>query len=263
VNQEYLERTFGLAGRVALVTGAREGIGFATAVALASAGARVAVTSRGTDGLEAVIQAVGKAGSEAFGIALEVRDLEQVRAAVDSTVEHFGRIDILVNNAGIAIRADSISYQEADFAEVVDVNLRAAFFAAQAAARHMLAADGGRIINISSVFAHAAMPQRAVYAATKAGLEQMTAILAVEWAPQILVNAVAPATIMTPTRAHLFPTPEALAERVRIIPAGRLGVPDDVAPAVLFLASRAGDFITGATMLVDGGMSLGPAPLSR
>ena len=260
MNLEYFERTFGLAGKVALVTGAREGIGYASAVALAAAGAKVAVTSRATKGLEAVSQAVADAGSESFEIALEARDLEQVRNAVDATADHFGGLDILVNNAGIAIRADSLRYSEKEFEEVVDVNLRATFFAAQAAAQHMIARGGGRIINLSSVFAHAALPRRAIYAATKAGLEQMTKVLAVEWAEQrILVNCVAPATILTPTRAHLFPTPEALAERLRIIPIGRLGAPDDVAPAVLFLASRAADFITGATILIDGGMSLGPA----
>ena len=259
MNSEYFEHTFGLAGKVALVTGAREGIGFAIAVALASAGARVVVTSRSTEGLEPVIQAVAAAGSEALGIAVELRDLEQLRGAVGTAAEHFGGLDILVNNAGIAIRADSLTYTEAAFSEVVDVNLRAAFFAAQAAAPHMIARGGGRIVNLSSVFAHAALPNRAVYAATKAGLEQMTKILAVEWAPQnILVNCVAPSTIATPTRAHLFPTAEALAERLRSIRVGRLGVPEDVAPAVLLLCSRAGDFITGTTIEVDGGMSLGP-----
>ncbi len=259
MNAEYFERTFGLTGKVALVTGAREGIGFAIAVALASAGARVAVTSRSVEGLAPVIQAVADVGSEAFGIALELRDLEQVRAAVGAAAEHFGGLDILVNNAGIAIRADSLAYTEDAFGEVVDVNLKATFFAAQAAAPHMIARRGGRIVNLSSVFAHVALPNRAVYAATKAGLEQMTKILAVEWARHnILVNCVAPATIATPTRAHLFPTPEALAERLRSIRVGRLGVPEDVAPAVLLLSSRAGDFITGTTIQVDGGMSLGP-----
>jgi 2-deoxy-D-gluconate 3-dehydrogenase len=260
LNTEYFQSTFGLAGKVALITGAREGIGYAIAVALASAGARVAVTSRSVDGLGPVTQAVSAAGSEAFGIALEVRDLKQVRGAVDAAAEHFGGLDILVNNAGIAIRADSLAYTEDAFDEVVDVNLRATFFAAQAAAPHMIARGGGRIINLSSVFAHAALPKRAVYAATKAGLEQMTKILAVEWAPNnILVNCVAPGTVATPTRAHLFPTPEALAERLRSIRVGRLGVPEDVAPAVLLLASRGGDFITGATIQIDGGMALGPA----
>jgi NAD(P)-dependent dehydrogenase (short-subunit alcohol dehydrogenase family) len=254
------ESSSGLEGKVAIVTGGGGGIGRGIVERFAAEGAAVVFAEIDADRARATQVA---AGDRVVGVVCDVREPDAADALVVAARDNFGRIDILVNNAGTAIRADSISYSEADFAEVVDVNLRAAFFASQAAARHMLAADGGRIINLSSVFAHAAMPQRAVYAATKAGLEQMTAILAVEWAPRILVNAVAPATIMTPTRAHLFPTPEALAERVRLIPVGRLGVPDDVAPAVLFLASRAADFITGATMLVDGGMSLGPAPLSR
>jgi NAD(P)-dependent dehydrogenase (short-subunit alcohol dehydrogenase family) len=253
----YLERTFGLKGRVALVTGAREGIGFATAVALAGAGARVAVTSRTVDGLRDVVREVEAAGSEALPLALELRDLEQVRSVVAATAAHFGGLDILVNNAGIAIRKDSLTYPEADFAEVLDVNLRGSFYAAQAAAPLMIQRGGGRIVNLSSVFAHIAMPHRAAYAASKAGLEQMTKVLAMEWAPHgINVNCVAPATIDTPTRAHLFPTPEALAERIRMIPAGRLGVPADVAPAVLYLASPGSAWVTGATILVDGGMSI-------
>ena len=259
MNVDYLARTFGLEGKVALVTGAREGIGLAIAVALASAGAKVAITSRSVDGLHTAVEAIRSAGGQALPLALEVRDLAQVRAAVDSTAAHFGGLDILVNNAGIAIRAESLTYTEADFTEVIDVNLRATFFAAQAAAVHMIERGGGRVINLSSVFAHAALPQRAVYAASKAGLEQMTKVLAVEWATHgIRVNAIAPGTILTPTREHLFPTPEALAERLRIIPSGRLGTPEDIAPAVLLLASRAGEFITGSTFVLDGGMSLGP-----
>jgi NAD(P)-dependent dehydrogenase (short-subunit alcohol dehydrogenase family) len=255
--RDYLKRTFGVAGMVALVTGAREGIGFATAVALAHAGARVAVTSRTGQGLEAVAEAVSAAGSEALPLPLQLRDLDQVRAAVRATAEHFGGLDILVNNAGIALRGASLTYPETDFAEVLEVNLRGSFFAAQAAAPLMIERGGGRIVNLSSVFAHMALPQRAAYAASKAGLEQMTKVLALEWAPHhINVNCVAPATIDTPTRAHLFPTPEALAERIRMIPAGRLGLPEDVAPAVLYLASPAAAWITGTTILIDGGMSL-------
>ena len=253
----YLDRTFGLSGKVALVTGAREGIGFATAIALAAAGARVAVTSRTVDGLKAVVSAVAETGSEALPLALELRDTDQVRSVVQAAADHFGGLDILVNNAGIAIRKESLTYPEADFAEVIEVNLRGSFVAAQAAAPLMMERGAGRIVNLSSVFAHVAMSNRAAYAASKAGLEQMTRVLAVEWAPHhINVNCVAPATIDTPTRAHLFPTPEALAERIRMIPAGRLGVPEDVAPAVLYLASPASAWVTGATILVDGGMSI-------
>ncbi|MGH7861575.1 MAG: SDR family NAD(P)-dependent oxidoreductase [Candidatus Dormibacteraceae bacterium] len=253
----YFEHTFGLSGKVALVTGGREGIGAATAISLAMAGARVAVTSRTREGLEEVVAAVQRTGSEALPLSLELRDVEQVQDVVRQVHQHFGRLDILVNNAGIAIRADSLTYPQSAFDEVFEVNLRASFYAAQAAALLMIDSGGGRIINLSSVFAHTAMPHRAAYAASKAGLEQMTKILAVEWAPHhITVNCIAPATIDTPTRAHLFPTPEALAERLRLIPVGRLGVPEDVAPAVLLLASRAGDFITGSTIMVDGGMSI-------
>lgn len=255
-SRSYLEQTFGLAGKVALITGAREGIGAATAVALAAAGARVAVTSHTVEGLAEVVSKVRAAGSEALPIALELRDLRQVQRAVEQTADHFGGLDILVNNAGVALRSDSLSYPREDFDQVVEVNLRGSFYAAQAAAGRMIPRGGGRIINLSSVFAHLAMANRAAYAASKAGLEQMTKILAVEWAKHgITVNAVAPATILTPTRAHLFPTQEALDARLRMIPLGRLGTPEDIAPAILFLASPGASWITGAILLADGGMS--------
>ncbi len=255
--RDYLRRTFGLEGKVALVTGAREGIGFAAATALAEAGARVAVTSRSADGLLAVVEAIREAGSEALPLMMEMRDLASVRSGIERAAEHFGRLDVLVNNAGVAIRAPSLTYTEAEWAEVLEVDLRGPFFAAQAAAAIMARSGGGRIINVSSVFAHKAMGSRAAYAASKAGLEQMTKVLAVEWASHgITVNAVAPGTVLTPSREHLFATPEALAERLRIIPLGRLGRPEDIAPAILFLASPAATWITGAVINIDGGMRL-------
>jgi len=255
--RDYLRRTFGLEGKVALVTGAREGIGFAAATALAEAGARVAVTSRSADGLLAVVEAIREAGSEALPLMMEMRDLASVRSGIERAAEHFGRLDVLVNNAGVAIRAPSLTYTEAEWAEVLEVDLRGPFFAAQAAAAIMARSGGGRIINVSSVFAHKAMGSRAAYAASKAGLEQMTKVLAVEWASHgITVNAVAPGTVLTPSREHLFATPEALAERLRIIPLGRLGRPEDIAPAILFLASPAAAWITGAVINIDGGMRL-------
>ncbi|HEX6548061.1 MAG TPA: glucose 1-dehydrogenase [Candidatus Dormibacteraeota bacterium] len=254
---DFLQRAFGLEGKVALITGAREGIGAAAALAFAEAGARVAITSRTTGGLASIADAVRAAGSDALPLAMEMRDLETVRAGVEETARHFGRLDVLVNNAGIAIRADSLTYTDADWAEVTEVDLRGPFFAAQSAAALMARAGGGRIINVSSVFAHRAMGLRAAYAASKAGLEQMTKVLAVEWAKAgITVNAVAPGTVLTPTREHLFPTPEALAERLRLIPLGRLGAPEDIAPAILFLASPAASWITGAVINIDGGMRL-------
>jgi len=251
----YFQNAFGLEGKVALITGAREGIGAATAMAFAHAGADLALTSRTEAGLAEIAGAARAAGANVLPLALEMRDVAQIRDTVSRVRQHFGRLDVLVNNAGIAIRSESLNYSESDWEEVMQVNLRGAFFAAQEAARLMV--DGGRIINLSSVFAHTALASRVAYSASKAGLEQMTRVLAVEWAGRgINVNCVAPATIDTPTRAHLFPTPELLEARLRMIPVGRLGVPEDVAPAVLYLASPAAAFVTGATLMVDGGMSI-------
>lgn len=257
----YLRATFGLQGKVAFITGSREGLGEATAIGFAKAGARVAVTSRTGKGLEGLVDRIRSIGSEALPFALELRDLDQVRSVVDKTAEHFGRFDILVNNVGYATRGDSLTYAPSDWDEIMEVNLRGSFYMAQAAAPHMIKAGSGSIINISTAFAHTAMSHRAAYAASKAGVEHMTRILAVEWARhKITVNVVAPTTMLTPTRAHVFPTPEAVQERVKLMPMGRalgrLQVPEDVVPAIVFMASEGARFITGATLVVDGGFSI-------
>ena len=258
---EYLKKTFGLLGKIALITGSSEGLGEATAIGMACAGAKVAVTSIDGDGLETVVSKIRAAGSEALSLGLELRNLDQLPSAVEKIVKHFGRIDILVNNASFATRGDSLTYPSSDWDRVMEVNMRGAFYMAQAVAPHMIAQGGGRIINISTGHAHTAMGGRAAYASSKAGLEHITRILSVEWARhQITVNVVAPTTMLTPTRAHVFPTAESLQARVNEIPMakafGRLQVPEDVVPSIIFVASDAGRFITGASIVVDGGFSV-------
>ena len=251
---EYLTKLFGLVGRVAMVTGARHGIGAAVAIALSRLGARVAVTSRDIDGLAPVVESIRAIGGEALPLAMELTDRRSITDAVERTRRAFGRIDILVNNAALAIRGDSLTFQEADWDLVFDTNVKGMFFTCQEVARVMIGQGGGRIINMSSVFARAALPQRAAYGSSKAAVDQLTRMLAVEWAGYgILVNSIAPTTVITPSRAKLLQDPQWVAERTRRIPLGRLATPEDVVGAVVFLASPAAGFITRHTIMVDGG----------
>jgi NAD(P)-dependent dehydrogenase (short-subunit alcohol dehydrogenase family) len=240
------------------VTGARQGIGRELALALARAGASVAVTSRDRDGLGGIAAELEHLDAPHLELALDVTSETEVSAAVDAVVAQFGRLDIVVNNAGLSIRKDALELGLSEWDAIVDTNLRGPFLVSREGARAMT--DGGRIINISSTFARAAVAQRAAYSAAKAGLEQLTRVLALEWAPRkITVNALALTTVETESRRDLFPTEEARQERIRAIPLARLGIADDAAGALLLLAGEAGRFITGHTLVVDGGFTLSTA----
>lgn len=255
---DYLGELFGLDGKVALVTGARQGIGHAIALALARAGARVAVTGRELASLQGAGQELGALGGEHLELALELGDTDQIERVVAAVADRWGRLDVLVNNAGVSIRRPAADYEAHEWDRVLSTNLRAAFLLAKAAAAHMR--QGGRIVSLSSTFAHAAVPERAPYAASKAALEQLTRVLAVEWAPRgITVNCIAPGATLTETRRALLCDPQTASRRIEQIPLGRLGLPGDVVGAVLMLAGQAGQFITGQTLLVDGGYTLGPS----
>jgi NAD(P)-dependent dehydrogenase (short-subunit alcohol dehydrogenase family) len=254
-DSEYLTSLFGLSGRVALVTGARHGLGRALALALARAGASVAITSRDAAGLTPVASELEALGADALPLGVELRDAAAAEQAVSAAADWKGRLDIVVNNAGVSIRRPAVDYSLDEWDEVIETNLRAAFVVARAAVAQM--AGHGRIINISSTYAISAAVERAPYAASKAGLEQLTRVLALEWASAgITVNAVAPGATPTETRAELLKGAQAQA-RQKQIPLGRLGTPDDIVGAVLLLASDAGQFITGQTIVVDGGYTLG------
>jgi len=246
---------FDLTGSVALVTGAARGLGRAISIALAHAGADVALGMRDIHahaGLPAKITAFGR---QALPLQMNMSDLTEINAAVQATVERFERLDILVNNAGIAPGNSAEEYTEADFDRTLAINLKGTFFASQAAGRVMIRQKSGCIINMSSQAGFAALPGESVYCMTKAGISHLTKCLAVEWGRYgIRVNAVAPTFIHTPgTEPALADAPFRADVVDRIAALHRIGEPVEVAGAVVFLASPAASLITGHTLLIDGG----------
>jgi NAD(P)-dependent dehydrogenase (short-subunit alcohol dehydrogenase family) len=250
---EYPE--FTLSGRTALVTGAARGLGRAISLALAHAGADVALGLRDKKadcGLAAEIRALGR---RTLALQMDMRKMKEIFEGVEETAKEFGRIDILVNNAGIAPENPAENVREEDFDATVAVNLKGTFFASQAAARVMIAQKSGTIINMSSQAGFAALPTESVYCMTKAGIAHLTKCLAVEWGKHgITVNAVAPTFIRTPGTESALADPAFRADTIeRIAALHRIGEPMEVAGAVVFLASRAASLITGETILIDGG----------
>lgn len=246
---------FDLSGKVALVTGSARGLGRAIALALAHAGADVALGLRDANahgGLPNEIEALGR---RTLPLQMDVMSLDQIFRAVEDTVSHFGRLDILVNNAGIAPENLAENVREEDYDSTVAVNLKGTFFASQAAGRVMIRQKSGCIINISSQAGFVALPTESVYCMTKAAIVHFTKCLAVEWGKHnITVNAVAPTFIRTPGTEACLADPEFRADVVeRIAALHRIGEPMEVAGTVVFLASPAASLITGHTMLIDGG----------
>ncbi len=247
--------SFDLTGQTALVTGAARGLGRAIALALAHAGADVALGLRdihSDSGAAAEIEAMGR---RALPLQMDMRRMEQISRAVEQAADSFGRLDILVNNAGVAPGNPAEDFTEEDFDDTVAINLKGTFFAAQAAGRIMIEQGGGRIINLSSQAGFVALPGEAIYCMTKAGIAHLTKCLAVEWGEHnITVNAVAPTFIHTPGTQSALSNARFRAEVVeRIAALHRIGEPMDVAGAVVFLASPAAALITGHTILIDGG----------
>jgi NAD(P)-dependent dehydrogenase (short-subunit alcohol dehydrogenase family) len=246
---------FDLQDKIALVTGAARGLGRAISLALAEAGADVAIGLRdlaSDSGLAAEITARGR---KVLPLQMEMTSTQQISHAVDEAVKYFGRLDILVNNAGIAPDNLAENYTEADFDQTVAINLKGTFFASQAAARVMIPQKSGCIINMSSQAAFAALPTESVYCMTKAGIVHLTKCLAVEWGKyNINVNAVAPTFIHTPGTEPALADPAFRADVIeRIAALHRIGEPMEVAGAVVFLASPAASLITGHTLVIDGG----------
>jgi 2-deoxy-D-gluconate 3-dehydrogenase len=243
---------FDLAGKVAVVTGANTGIGQAIAVALAEAGADVALAGRSpADETAARIRELGRG---AVPIAADLATIAPVQNVVDETLGAFGRLDILVNNAGIIRRADAVDFSEADWDAVIDTDLKSLFFLCQAAGRHMLGQGSGKIVNIASLLSFQGGIRVPSYAAAKSGVAGLTKALANEWAGRgVNVNAIAPGYIATNNTAALQADETRNRQILERIPAGRWGDPRDIAGAAVFLASSAADYVNGHVLAVDGG----------
>ena len=242
--------------RVALVTGASQGIGRATVLALAQAGARVAVAARNAGKLAEVVAEIAAAGGEAIAVPMDVADAEQVKAGFRQTISKFGKVDILVNNAAITRDGLAVRMKAEDWDAVLRTNLTGAHFCAQQAMSVMMRARYGRIINVTSVVAETGNPGQANYVAAKAGLIGLTRALAVEIASRnITVNAVAPGFIVSPMTD---PLPQEVKNGlVARVPLGRMGTDAEVAAAIVFLASDEAGYITGAVLDVNGGLRMG------
>jgi NAD(P)-dependent dehydrogenase (short-subunit alcohol dehydrogenase family) len=246
---------FDLMGRTALVTGAARGIGAAIALALAHAGADVALGLRRAGTADELVSAIEAMGRRALPVAMDVLELDQVKDAVAAAVAGLGRLDILVNNAGLGPPNRAEEVTEADYDLTFDVNVKGTFFASQAAGRVMIDQGYGRIVNLSSQAGFVALPTESVYCASKAAIAHLTRCLAIEWGRfGVTVNAVAPTFIRTPGTEKWLQDEAFAADLVeRIAGLHRVGEPMDVAGAVVFLASPAASLITGTTLMVDGG----------
>ncbi|HEY5964223.1 MAG TPA: glucose 1-dehydrogenase [Xanthobacteraceae bacterium] len=243
--------------RTALVTGTSVGLGRAIAVALAQQGYDLALTELSIDALKDTLADPAIAQRRTMPVALDLRSQDSIKAAFEKAVKEFGNIDLLVNNAGRALLRPVVEVTDAEWDDVIDTNLKGAFFLSQLFGRACIAKGRpGAIVNMASTHGMTGISGRSVYGISKAGLIQMTRMLAIEWADKnIRVNAIAPTTVMTESRQQLLSDPKARANALARIPSGRFATAEEIAAAVVYLASPAAASVTGHTLPVDGGLT--------
>jgi NAD(P)-dependent dehydrogenase (short-subunit alcohol dehydrogenase family) len=248
---------FDLSGRVALVTGASKGLGKSMAHALAGAGADVALFARDVESLMAVRESIQRLGRKAECFVVDILDKAGIDAGIRDALDTFGHVDILVNNAGVNVRKPVLELAPEEWDLVINTNLKGYLLMAQAVVPHMLSRGSGKVINMASILGAVALASQVAYASSKGGVIQMTKVMALEWAKQgVQVNAIGPTYFETPLVAQLRNDPERYNFIVERTPMGRWGQPDELAGVVVFLASKASDFVTGQTIFVDGGWTI-------
>ncbi|MCY4391936.1 MAG: glucose 1-dehydrogenase [Chloroflexi bacterium] len=245
---------FDLTGRVAIMTGAGRGLGRTMALALAAAGADLALASRTKPELESLVEEIKALGRRAIAVPTDITSPEACEALVAAAVERLGRLDILVNNAGTNVRKSALEITPDEYDFVIQTNLKGYFNGARAAGRRFVEQGSGKVINISSILGSVALPNQAAYASSKGAIDQLTKVLAIEWATaNVQVNGLAPTYFETDLTRPLYDDPERKAFIEERTPMGRWGQPHELAGAVIFLAGDASNFVTGQTILVDGG----------
>jgi 2-deoxy-D-gluconate 3-dehydrogenase len=248
---------FSLTERVAVVTGASEGIGRDIALGLADAGADVVICSRREEALKVVKTAIERLGRRAEACSLDVRELSDLQRLKDLILRRFGKVDVLVNAAGFTVTKPAWDVDEDEWDRMVDTGFKGLFFSCQIVGSIMRQRGYGKIINLSSTFSRSIIKGRSVYAGIKAGVSHLTEALALEWAADgIRVNALAPTAVLTPSREEILKG-ELLERVLARIPLGRLATPEDLIGATVYLSSAASDFVTGHTLFVDGGWVAG------
>lgn len=251
---DYLDY-FGLREKVAIVTGASRGIGKAAALSLAKAGADVICCARDMKALEETVNEITRLGRRARGIKVDITNFAEVEAMASKAVSEFEKIDILVNNAGVVILKPLLEFSEEEWRKIIDTNLTGAFFCCKAVGKYMVERKCGKVINMSSMRGFIGAPNEVSYCASKGGIIQFTKALALEWARfNINVNAIAPGYIITEMSTQVFKENEEMLNRVlNVIPLGRIGQPEEVGALIVYLSSKASDFMTGETIVLDGG----------
>ncbi|MFC1977232.1 SDR family NAD(P)-dependent oxidoreductase [Chloroflexota bacterium] len=248
---------FDLTGKVAMVTGSTRGLGEVAATALAKAGADVAVCGRSSADLKRVSAAIRELGRDSEGFSLDVTSKESVDKGVEEIIEHFGRVDILVNNAGANHRVPVLDFPEEAWDLIINTNLKGYFLVAQAVVPQMIDRGYGKVINMSSILGTVGLPDQVAYASSKGGIDQMTKVMAIEWAKQgVRVNAIGPTYFETDLVTQIRDDPEKFKFINERTPMGRWGYPPELEGIVIFLASPASDFITGQTIYIDGGWTI-------